>query len=1265
MLPAKYVIDTRIDNMGYWEKMAEAGLVPVAPNAPAPAPIKRTSKIMAAGTAAGNSPDIPVTTSNTTQSENSIFIDPGSGNWLVNSNNSTPQPSTGSFYGTSAFYSEDSAATFNGQYQGTGGSNSGDPSVVINNNGRWFVNYITGSMGQGIAYSDNQGTSWTTKTISTGSTDKNHLWVDNVASSPYTGNLYVAWMESNNTYISRSTDAGLTWKPKMNISAAVNAGSHNQGVNLKTGPDGEVYAAWAVYDAWPADEKAIGFARSTDGGQTFAPAIRAINNIKGIRNHGVTKSMRVNSFPCMAVDLSNGPYKGTIYIVWANVNTPGVNTGNGIEVYMIKSSNKGINWSAPVKVNTDPMGTNKQHYLPWITCDPVSGKIAIVFYDDRNVTASQAEAWCAVSGDGGETFTDFLVSDVAFTPAPIPNMATSYMGDYLGITVKGDYVYPCWTDTRSGHAMTYVSPFLLSPYMGQAYVAYQAHDLNDGAYGNGNGTPDYGENLLLTLSVKNIGDKPDTNVMVTVSCDSPLVTMTDSTEFYGNFEISEIKSITDAFAFHISNSVANGAELVFNVKAVNNLDSVNYSYFTLKASAPELTISKITVHDPLGNNNHYLDPGEAADIVIQYQNKSQFDATNPVSHLACAQSFVSISNPAINLTTLAPGQTDSATFHVVVSTIPFGSAAQFTNQIDYSYQATQKSFLETIGLIVEDWETGTMTKFPWTFSGNNNWELENATVYEGSFSARSKTITHSQSASLNITYKVMYDDSISFFRKVSSELFHDVLNFYIDNTRVGQWSGNPDWKRFVYPVSAGEHTFRWEYLKDGATSAGQDAAWVDFIVFPPETKTMVFAGNNINSCENLPVQMNATATNYQSLQWSTSGSGTFSDASILNPLYTPSASDVAAGSVTLTLTVTGLSFKETSQSSFVLTFNHKASAFAGADASVCEGTFISLNGANASFYSALSWSTSGDGVFNDPASLTPQYTAGINDLASGSVILYLKAVTGNACPPAEDTLRLIVNPKPQAQISIATEICRGDSTQMSFVMTGTAPFSVNFDNGESFIVPAAAWQEWVNPAASMSYTIQNVTDANGCSNTQPVAASILVKPSPVVNMSSDTLLCGNLTLNLAANAQGAVSYLWTPGNATTPTISIDTVGAGLSTRIFKVVATGSNGCTTTAISSVSFKNCTGIEEMVGNVLFSLYPNPNKGQFAMDFKSSSREQIAMKIVNTSGSVVYSLDKISVNGTLSREFDLRKLAQGSYLLVIENSKTQITRQLIIAK
>ncbi|MEI8007807.1 MAG: T9SS type A sorting domain-containing protein, partial [Bacteroidota bacterium] len=160
-------------------------------------------------------------------------------------------------------------------------------------------------------------------------------------------------------------------------------------------------------------------------------------------------------------------------------------------------------------------------------------------------------------------------------------------------------------------------------------------------------------------------------------------------------------------------------------------------------------------------------------------------------------------------------------------------------------------------------------------------------------------------------------------------------------------------------------------------------------------------------------------------------------------------------------------------------------------------------------------------------------------------------------------------------------------------------------------------------------------------------------------------LCGNLVLNLSANAQGAVSYLWTPGNFTTPTISIDTAGHGLSARLYTLVATASNGCKTTAKSNITFNNCTGIAEMVGNVQFDVYPNPNKGQFAIVFKSSGREDINLRILSASGAIVTDLSQLSVNGSLKKEFDLRNLSAGTYVLILENNKAQITRQLIITK
>jgi PKD repeat protein len=467
-------VDTRIDNMRYWNRMAEKGLVPYNAQVPVKPAEYQGSLIEIKGVTIADSPDVPVTNlTNVTESENSVFVDPNNNQYLLNSNNSTSWSggSVGSLYGANYFQSANGGTTWGGSYQGAGGANSGDPTTAIGINGREYVNYISGAGGQGIAYSDN-GSSWLTATIAPnpGSlADKNHMWIDNSSVSSHEGNLYTAWTDFGGTddaeiKISRSTNDGVNWSTPVNISSAVNAGSHNQGVNIQTGPNGEVYVCWAIYDSWPSDETAIGFAKSTNGGVSYNTATRIISSIKGIRTTETSKSHRVNSFPVMAVDISGGSNNGNLYIVWSNVGVPGTNTGTNISVYMIRSTNGGTSWSTPVRVNQGPSSYGYEAYFPWITCDPETGSLAVVYYDDRGITThptTSCETWVAYSTNAGANWSDFRVSDVSFTPSPIPGLASSYMGDYLGITSRGNYFYPCWTDTRGGLFMTYVSAFTL------------------------------------------------------------------------------------------------------------------------------------------------------------------------------------------------------------------------------------------------------------------------------------------------------------------------------------------------------------------------------------------------------------------------------------------------------------------------------------------------------------------------------------------------------------------------------------------------------------------------------------------------------------------------------------------------------------------------------------------------------------------------------------------------------------------------------------
>jgi hypothetical protein len=88
---------------------------------------------------------------------------------------------------------------------------------------------------------------------------------------------------------------------------------------------------------------------------------------------------------------------------------------------------------------------------------------------------------------------------------------------------------------------------------------------------------------------------------------------------------------------------------------------------------------------------------------------------------------------------------------------------------------------------------------------------------------------------MEVTLDVTSGGTISFFCKVSSEATWDFLEFYIDGARNDRWSGEVDWTEVSYPVNAGVHTFKWQYVKDGSQAAGSDCGWIDFIVFPAST----------------------------------------------------------------------------------------------------------------------------------------------------------------------------------------------------------------------------------------------------------------------------------------------------------------------------------------------------------------------------------------------------------------------------------------------
>ncbi|MBE0639674.1 MAG: hypothetical protein IH598_14240 [Bacteroidales bacterium] len=153
-------------------------------------------------------------------------------------------------------------------------------------------------------------------------------------------------------------------------------------------------------------------------------------------------------------------------------------------------------------------------------------------------------------------------------------------------------------------------------------------------------------------------------------------------------------------------------------------------------------------------------------------------------------------------------------------------------------------------------------------------------------------------------------------------------------------------------------------------------------------------------CKGFPIQLNATAQYYGTISWSTSGNGTFSNTSILNPIYYPGSQDLANNGVNLTLTATALTSCTGSVSAILavqLVTGTQAQILTPTGQQICVENALSLS-ATASGYTSLLWTTTGDGAFDDPTTLNPAYLPGpVIDYSGNPIQLKLTAYAPSSC----------------------------------------------------------------------------------------------------------------------------------------------------------------------------------------------------------------------------------------------------------------------------
>jgi len=408
-----------------------------------------------------NTPDVQVfNPSNFWQSENSIGVNFSNANQLMVSTNGRIPGSNPVVHQPWAF-STDGGATWPSSLQSEDIPPGivdcfGDPVAFFDVSGRAYYSTLGSPGGIYFVSTTNFGATWSTRSnadnLNSTNDDKQHAAAD--YSGTFPNNIYTAWTDFGVTgtpvQFARSTNQGTTWEPRVALPIGSNRG---QGAHIMIGPNGEVYVTWAHYTTGTA-EVGIGMAKSTDGGATFnTPAIAfPINGIR-ISNGAIAalNGTRASSFPYADVDRSNGPRRGWVYVV-----TPELVSGQS-DIFIRRSTDGGTTWSSGIQVNGPDVEPGKWQFMASIAVDPTSGGISLSYYSmDSTGSNFMTNRYMAYSNDGGDTWDNFVISDVRalWAPQGTPSTNTTYNGDYYETAAMNGKAWACWTDRRLGTSGT-------------------------------------------------------------------------------------------------------------------------------------------------------------------------------------------------------------------------------------------------------------------------------------------------------------------------------------------------------------------------------------------------------------------------------------------------------------------------------------------------------------------------------------------------------------------------------------------------------------------------------------------------------------------------------------------------------------------------------------------------------------------------------------------------------------------------------------------
>lgn len=817
---------------------------------------------------------------------------------------------------------------------------------------------------------------------------------------------------------------------------------------------------------------------------------------------------------------------------------------------------------------------------------------------------------------------------------------------------------------------------------GQNYIRYQADVevvpaegpyviVNSFSLSNGATQLNFSDEADFDIVLKNVGVETAPAGTATISTDSEYVTITNPTVDFTSIAADATTNIAEAFGFTVSNNVPNNTAIAFTVNIESGGDEYE-SHINVKAYAPIFEIGNVSIEEISGNGNGRLDPGETAKLIFPIENKGGAVSAAVNATLVINNSFMQLtSGPTVTVGSIENGGNATVEYVVNVGAAPSGFAAEYTLDIESGAYDATRDFTSKIGLNVEDFEAGELNADLWSNDNTKPWTFETNDPYEGTYCMKSGQIGNNGSTTLTLYFEVGEADSIAFYYKVSSESGYDKLYFSIDNSEKGNWSGNIGWTRAQFYVTAGSHTFKWKYQKDFTTSSGSDCCWIDFVILPRDNSMTVSAGLDIDACPAEPAQINGYAQNYESLEWTTSGDGTFSSTDIANPVYTAGQQDIANGQVTLT--ITGIdSSSNVMTDDAVLTFLPATEiSTLTAPESVCYNESIDV-AATVNAYESVEWTTSGDGTFEKATELSTTYIPGENDINNGTVTLTINAI---GCNEVSESAVIAIIGLPAISVESEMSVCKN-------VPVAINPTASNYESVEW----TTSGDGTFNDATSLNTTYipgeEDIADGNvtlsitatGCETVEAFINVTIIDlpqlampsgPTDVYNyqaVTEYTVEANEMFTSYVWNVEpeSAASKIDVEGNKASITWNMDAEDGEVALTVSGVYEACGESAPSDAL-IITLKG-HGMEEINATAM-NIFPNPTDGNISISI-ANVNSNVKVTVYNTIGEVVH-IQEVAVDNGLNMNIDLSKLANGTYFVSVKDNGNVWMQKIVVKR